>query len=99
MKNRFLIIGSNSFSGAYFANFLLKKGHDVIGISRSEEPNKVFLPYTWPDNLDGNFEFVQLNLNSNLDEIIELINSRKPEYIINFAAQGMVAESWLTPEH
>ena len=61
MKNNFLIIGSNSFSGAYFIKYLLEKGHDVIGISRSEEPNKVFLPYKWSNKLANNFEFVQLN--------------------------------------
>ena len=99
MKNNFLVIGSNSFSGAYFVKYLLEKGHDVIGISRSEEPNKVFLPYKWPVELTNNFEFIQLDLNSNLNEITELVMTWKPEYIVNFAAQGMVAESWLTPEH
>ena len=99
MKNNFLVIGSNSFSGAYFIKYLLEKGHNVIGISRSEEPNKVFLPYKWSGNLVNNFEFVQLDLNSNLGEIIELVTAQQPDYIVNFAAQGMVAESWLTPEH
>ena len=99
MKNNFLVIGSNSFSGAYFIKYLLEKGHDVIGISRSEESNKVFLPYKWSSDLANNFEFVQLDLNSNLGEIIELVIAQQPDYIVNFAAQGMVAESWLTPEH
>ena len=99
MKNNFLVIGSNSFSGAYFIKYLLEKGHDVIGISRSEELNKVFLPYKWSGDLTNNFEFVQLDLNSNLGEIIELVIAQQPDYIVNFAAQGMVAESWLTPEH
>ena len=99
MKNNFLVIGRNSFSGAYFTKYLLEKGHNVCGISRSKEPNEVFLPYKWTDDLDTNFEFVQLDLNSNLNEIKELIKSRRPEYVVNFAAQGMVAESWLTPEH
>ena len=99
MKNNFLVIGSNSFSGAYFIKYLLEKGHSVCGISRSKEPDKVFLPYKWSNSLDSKFEFVQLDLNSNLNEIIELIKSLRPEYVVNFAAQGMVAESWLTPEH
>ena len=99
MKNNFLVIGSNSFSGAYFIKYLLEKGNDVIGISRSEESNKVFLPYKWSSGLANNFEFVQLDLNSNLGEIIELVIAQQPDYIVNFAAQGMVAESWLNPEH
>ena len=57
------------------------------------------MPYKWSSDLANNFEFVQLDLNSNLDEIIELIIARQPDYIVNFAAQGMVAESWLNPEH
>ena len=36
---------------------------------------------------------------AHLITIKELVNSRKPQYIVNFAAQGMVAESWKTPEH
>ena len=99
MRNNFLVIGSNSFSGAYFIKYLLEKGHNVIGISRSEEPNKVFLPYKWSGDLANNFEFVQLDLNSNLGEIIDLVTAQQPDYIVNFAAQGMVAESWLNPEH
>jgi dTDP-glucose 4,6-dehydratase len=96
--NSFLVIGSNSFSGATFIKYLLKKGDSVIGISRSDEPDKVFLPYRWFENLDDNFEFIQFDLNTNLNEIIKLVISRQPDYIVNFAAQGMVAESWLTPE-
>ena len=43
----FLIIGSNSFSGASFVRHLLRAGHNVIGISRSAEPNAAYLPYRW----------------------------------------------------
>ena len=39
-----LVIGSNSFSGANFVNFILNKKIKVIGVSRSKELNKVFLP-------------------------------------------------------
>jgi dTDP-glucose 4,6-dehydratase len=94
----FLVIGSNSFSGSTFVKYLLDKGHKVIGISRSKEPDKVFLPFKWNSNLVDNFEFIQLDLNKNLSEIIKLVASRKPQFIVNFAAQGMVAESWLSPE-
>ena len=36
--DKFLVIGSNSFSGASFVDFLLRKGADVIGVSRSPRP-------------------------------------------------------------
>ena len=96
MSEKIVVIGSNSFSGASFINYALKQGYEVIGISRSAEPHKVFLPYQW--NEHGAFEFHQLDLNQDLDKIIDVINSSQPDYVINFAAQGMVAQSWLTPE-
>lgn len=102
---KFVVLGSNSFSGSHFVEELLTKGHKVYGISRSKEPNKIFLPYYWNYNeklLLRNqklFKFSQFDINKNLNEILELINEFKPEYIVNFASQGMVAESWLNPTH
>ena len=37
MKDLIIIIGSNSFSGSSFIDFLLSKGHSVIGISRKKK--------------------------------------------------------------
>ena len=98
MKIKTLVIGSNSFSGASFIDFLLTKSYSVIGVSRSKQPNDVFLPYSRNINKKNNFIFYQLDLNNNLDEIISLIEKERPEYIFNFAAQSMVAESWDHPE-
>ena len=103
-KKRFLVIGSNSFSGSNFVSGLLDQGHDVFGVSRSNQPNKVFLPYLWEDKTnfkfketcDG-FNFKSFDLNQDLELLINFIDAVKPQYIVNFAAQGMVAESWLNP--
>lgn len=97
MKNRFLIIGSNSFSGAQFIKYLLQNDFEVVGISRSEEINAVYLPYKW-EKLKGNFRFHQIDINRQLGELIDIMVDFKPEYIVNFAAQGMVAQSWETPQ-
>ena len=96
MSEKIIIIGSNSFSGASLAHFALEKGFDIIGISRSKEPNAVFLRYKYSGEY---IEFHQLDLNHDLDKITALINSKKPEYIVNFAAQSMVAQSWDRPDH
>ncbi len=96
MSEKFAVIGSNSFSGSHFIDLLLKKGLEVIGISRSPEPNEIFLPYK---KHTSNFRFYCMDLNHNLDEIMKAINDFKPDCIVNFAAQGMVAESWQHPEH
>ena len=101
---RFLVLGSNSFSGSHFIKELLTKNYEVIGVSRSPEPHKAFLPYYWQTDENkilslDKFKFFQLDINKDIKELLALINEFKPEYIVNFAAQGMVAESWLNPTH
>ena len=103
---KFIVLGSNSFSGSHFVKELLLNKYEVIGVSRSQEPSKVFLPYYWSDNKNKfssikeiRFKFYQLDINKDLKKLLELINFSKPEYIVNFAAQGMVAESWREPTH
>lgn len=95
---RFLVLGSNSFSGATFVDYLLQQGADVTGISRSGEPHRAFLPYRWTDRGDR-FRFVRLDLNRDLEAIVDLVRDLRPEVIANFAAQSMVAESWTHPDH
>ncbi len=95
---RFLVIGSNSFSGAQFVKYLLQNGHEVLGVSRSAEPHDVYLPYRELDAAQR-FRFAQIDINHQLDELLLLTEEFQPEYVVNFAAQGMVAQSWETPEH
>jgi len=90
-----LVVGSNSFSGATFVDFALQQGVRVIGTSRSAEPTDALLPYKWHDH--ANFHFQQLDLNHHLPEIMSIIRHEKPAYVLNFAAQSMVAESWRDP--
>ena len=91
-----VVIGSNSFSGACFVDHLLQRGYDVLGCSRSAEPHPAFLPYKWTQR-PSKFSFHQLDINRNLDALMALIRRNEPPYIINFAAQSMVAESWRNP--
>lgn len=98
MKNeKIAVIGSNSFSGSHFVNHCLCEGFQVLGISRSPEPNPVFLPYKANSNLD-NFTFLQADLNHDLDKLAAELKACQPAYVVNFAAQGMVAQSWEKPE-
>lgn len=92
------VLGSNSFSGSHFVARALSQGHDVLGISRSMEPAKEFLPYLWSGHA-GKFRFEHLDMNNDAGRIGDTIGDFRPEYVVNFAAQGMVAESWLHPEH
>ena len=93
--NTVFVVGSNSFSGASFSAYALSRGARVIGTSRSEEPNPAFLPYTWADR--SNFEFHKLDLNRDQQAMMELLRSVEPDYVVNFAAQSMVGESWHAP--
>ncbi len=103
-----LVLGSNSFSGASFVAYLLEQGYPVIGCSRSPEPHAAFLPYQWtpgpsreqkPAMHPGTFRFFQHDLNRDLDALMDLIHQEKPGFVVNFAAQSMVAESWKNPDH
>ena len=105
-KQKILVIGSNSFSGSHFVAEALRAGHPVWGVSRSKEPHPVFMPYRWPTKGEEqapaskeNFQFQTIDLNNQLNELLELIDRIQPELVVNFAAQGMVAESWQNPEH
>jgi len=93
---RFLVIGSNSFSGSDLIDLLLDDEHnEVIGISRSPEKSALFLLYK---NRQGvNFKFYRMDLNDDLPKIIELLDSFRPDYVVNFAAQGEVGPSWQNP--
>lgn len=95
MSEKFLVIGSNSFSGAHFIRCALEKNIEVVGISRSPEIESVFLPYRPGKHL--NYTFHQFDLNHDLESIVKILFDVKPQIIVNFAAQGMVAESWNDP--
>lgn len=90
------MLGSNSFSGASFVSHALNRGATVIGVSRSPEPVDALLPYKWVEC--RNFTFYQYDLNKHIDKIIGVVNEFQPDAVVNFAAQSMVAESWLNPE-
>lgn len=94
---KYLVLGSNSFAGSTFVDEILLQDVQVIGISRSKRPHAVLCPYVKNKNL-RNFTFHALDLNQHLPEIKGIIHQFKPNYVIDFAAQSMVAESWVYPD-
>lgn len=94
---KIIVIGSNSFSGSHFVDYVLEQRLEVIGISRSPESHPVFLPYK--KRKDAPFRFLQFDLNRDLAAIMKIINEFHPDYVVNFASQSMVAESWQNLEH
>ncbi len=99
-RDKIVVIGSNSFSGASFVACCLSLGLEVLGISRSHELPDVFLPYKWDNiNKSGSFSFEKFDINHDTDKIAGSIKRFCPDYVINFAAQSMVAQSWEHPDH
>lgn len=97
MSKKGVVLGSTSFAGAWFVHEALSRGDKITGMSRSEEPSDIFLPYKKNKNLK-NFTFHAWDVNKHNQEIIEFLAEEKPDYIADFAGQGMVAPSWEWPE-
>ncbi|MBI3315546.1 MAG: GDP-mannose 4,6-dehydratase [Candidatus Omnitrophica bacterium] len=92
------VIGSNSFSGSDLIDLLLEDPrHEVVGLSRSPEKSGLFLPYK--RRRSPRFGFHELDLNRKMPEILGVLDSFRPEWVVNFATQSEVAPSWERPEH
>ena len=87
---KILVIGSNSFSGSNFVLHALEKGYEVLGVSRSQNLNKIFLPYEWEKSkgLNDNFKFIQIDLNKDINKLINLIDKEKPSIILILQPKG-----------
>ena len=93
-----LIIGSNAFSGSDFIDLLLEKQeYEVMGISRSVEKSSLFLPYLARHS--PHFHFEQIDLIKDNGKLNDILETFRPEYIVNFAAQSEVGPSWEHPDH
>ena len=70
---KILIIGSNSFAGSDFIDFLLSKKFVVYGVSRRKEINKENLRYKNNKYLK-NFKFykIDLNIKKDIDKLVKL---------------------------
>ena len=87
------VIGANSFSGQDFVDLLLDNpGNEVVGVSRSQERSSLFLKYRSRQDL-GKYRYHQLDLNKQMDELLDLIDTERPSHIVNFAAQSEVGPS------
>lgn len=89
---KFLIIGSNCFTGSHIVDELLNNtDHEVVGLSRSQEYKPIYLPYKARQS--AKFTFHQIDVLSQFDRLAELIQTYKPNVVINVAALSEVALS------
>lgn len=88
----FVVIGSNCFTGSHIVDALLENSSNrVVGISRSSEPRACVLPYK--RRKKPNFEFHQIHLVQQFDELVRLLDTERPQVVINAAALTEVALS------
>ena len=95
-----LVIGSNSFSGSHFCKYLLDKEYKVFGISRAK--NQPMIPFniaSWSEKFSLNYKYLSVDICSSdeMAELVQILKNTNVLKVVNFAAQGMVAESWVTP--
>jgi dTDP-glucose 4,6-dehydratase len=94
---RLAVLGANSFAGAGLVDLALQRGFEVLGISRSPEKPEVFLPYKGNPRAAA-YRFLQLDLNQDMEGVQRALDEFSPPFVVDFAGQAMVAESWAHPE-
>jgi len=93
-----MVIGSNSFCGAGFVDCMLTQGYRVLGVSRSHLGDPSFCRFADNEKI-SNFQFHQIDLNASgsIEYLGDLLKKSASPVVVNFSAQGMVAQSWDSP--
>ena len=88
-----LIFGCTGQDGSYLSRSLIKKGLNVLGVSRSKKPNFKNLETL---SIANKIKIVQGDLN-NFKDIKKLLTKHKPKAIYNLSAQSSVGLSLKQP--
>jgi dTDP-glucose 4,6-dehydratase len=91
----FLILGGNGVFGVHLTQYLLRHEPDahVISVGRNPEKPGPFSLHRGID--DARYEYHQIHIVFEDDRLMELIQARRPQCIVNFAALAAdVASSW-----
>ena len=97
MKEKILVLGSSSFSGASMVKYLLDKNkYKVYGTYRRRKIN-TYLPYKFSKNFRL-FKEYKIDFIKNSNHLLDVILKIKPKFIIDFASICMVNESWKNPD-
>lgn len=90
---KYLILGGGGSFGIHTAKYILDNlsPAKVIGIGRNP-----LRPEPFSLNIQdyNNYEYQTFHLNYEMDLLTEYLDNEKPDYIINYAAQGEGAVSW-----
>jgi dTDP-glucose 4,6-dehydratase len=91
--SKIFVLGGNSNAGSFFVKWCLDKGHDVLVSSRSTQNSPWYLAYD-PSQVN----FVQIDINKDLDRLGSTLRNFAPDFVVNYASQSMVGESWSEPQ-
>jgi dTDP-glucose 4,6-dehydratase len=89
-----LILGGGGWLGIQISRHLLAHapGVLVVGVGRNPERPAPFALHRGID--DARYEYHQLHLAHEPERVLSLLQGRKPEVVVNLAAQGEEAASW-----
>lgn len=88
-----LVIGCTGQDGSLLASSLLQQNHEVIGISRSSNPNRSIHDAI---GISNECEVIAADI-CDFREMLDLINRHQPNEIYNLAAQSSVSLSFQQP--
>ena len=88
------VLGANSFSGQDLVDLLLDDpDNEVLGISRSPQRGPAFIRHLRREKA-GRYQYWQIDMNSALPRLLELLDAQRPGWIVNFAAQSEAKSRW-----
>jgi CDP-glucose 4,6-dehydratase len=92
-NKKVLVTGHTGFKGSWLTTWLIKLGANVVGISK-DIPTHPSMFETL--NLENKIIHYQEDIR-NLNKMIEIISTEKPEFLFHLAAQPIVSTSYRDP--
>ena len=91
---KYVILGGNGVFGVHTARYLLEHANPkkVICVGRNPEKPEPFTLNVGRN--DDRYAYHQIHIVFEIDRLLELLDSERPDVIINYAAQGEGAASW-----
>lgn len=89
-KKNILVTGAGGMMGSHILDFLIAKGHNVVGID--------FVPTTDIRELNPKALYIECDIRDK-EKLANILNKFKPQIIFHLAAQSFPTVSWERPEY
>lgn len=89
----YFITGHTGFKGTWLSHLLLKGGHEVSGLSLDPDPSSLFERSLLSGRLSNDFR----GDIRDLTVVRDALEASRPDYLIHFAAQALVKQSFTDP--